>query len=65
MAEGAGLLNRFTAKSRNGGSNPPLSAIFSISILRRFLLQMTLLIASIPLGWFRFQNYPPERRFLL
>ena len=28
MAEGAGLLNRFTVKSRNGGSNPPLSAIF-------------------------------------
>ena len=28
MAEGAGLLNRFTVKSRNGGSNPPLSASF-------------------------------------
>ena len=28
MAEGAGLLNRFTVKSRNGGSNPPLSATF-------------------------------------
>ena len=29
MAEGAGLLNRYTAKSRIGGSNPPLSANFS------------------------------------
>ena len=28
VAEGAGLLNRYTAKSRIGGSNPPLSAIF-------------------------------------
>ena len=28
MAEGAGLLNRYTVKSRIGGSNPPLSAIF-------------------------------------
>ena len=26
MAEGAGLLNRYTVKSRIGGSNPPLSA---------------------------------------
>jgi hypothetical protein len=26
VAEGAGLLNRYTAKSRIGGSNPPLSA---------------------------------------
>ena len=28
MAEGDGLLNRYTVKSRIGGSNPPLSAIF-------------------------------------
>ena len=28
MAEGAGLLNRYTVKSRIGGSNPPLSASF-------------------------------------
>ena len=28
MAEGGGLLNRYTVKSRIGGSNPPLSAIF-------------------------------------
>jgi hypothetical protein len=27
VAEGAGLLNRYTVKSRIGGSNPPLSAI--------------------------------------
>src|SRR5262245_47956073 len=27
-AEGGGLLNRYTAKSRIGGSNPPLSARF-------------------------------------
>jgi hypothetical protein len=27
VAEGDGLLNRYTAKSRIGGSNPPLSAI--------------------------------------
>ena len=29
VAEGDGLLNRYTAKSRIGGSNPPLSAIFA------------------------------------
>ena len=28
MAESGGLLNRYTVKSRIGGSNPPLSAIF-------------------------------------
>lgn len=28
MAEGAGLLNRYTALNRIGGSNPPLSARF-------------------------------------
>jgi hypothetical protein len=28
VAEGGGLLNRYTVKSRIGGSNPPLSAIF-------------------------------------
>jgi hypothetical protein len=27
VAEGGGLLNRYTVKSRIGGSNPPLSAI--------------------------------------
>ena len=27
MAEGGGLLNRYTVKSCIGGSNPPLSAI--------------------------------------
>ena len=27
VAEGDGLLNRYTVKSRIGGSNPPLSAI--------------------------------------
>ncbi len=26
MAEGGGLLNRYTANTRIGGSNPPLSA---------------------------------------
>ena len=34
MAEGAGLLNRYTVKSRIGGSNPPLSAIFYKGIVR-------------------------------
>ncbi len=29
MAEGGGLLNRYTVKSRIGGSNPPLSASFN------------------------------------
>ena len=33
VAEGAGLLNRYTVKSRIGGSNPPLSAIFYKGIL--------------------------------
>jgi hypothetical protein len=33
VAEGDGLLNRYTAKSRIGGSNPPLSAIFYKGIL--------------------------------
>ncbi len=35
MAEGGGLLNRYTVKSRIGGSNPPLSATF-FHILRRW-----------------------------
>ena len=30
VAEGGGLLNRYTAKSRIGGSNPPLSAISAV-----------------------------------
>ena len=30
MAEGGGLLNRCTVKSRTGGSNPPLSAILRL-----------------------------------
>ena len=30
VAEGDGLLNRYTVKSRIGGSNPPLSASFSL-----------------------------------
>ena len=35
MAEGGGLLNRYTIKSRIGGSNPPLSAsLISIYPLR-------------------------------
>ena len=64
MAEGAGLLNRFTVKSRNGGSNPPLSASFFIpdtlipdtcnQVLRDFLLLMTLLV--LPLT----HAFPPE-----
>ena len=29
VAEGDGLLNRYTVKSRIGGSNPPLSATFT------------------------------------
>ncbi len=33
VAEGGGLLNRYTVKSRIGGSNPPLSAIFYKGIL--------------------------------
>ena len=33
MAEGGGLLNRCTVKSRTGGSNPPLSAIIPIRLL--------------------------------
>ncbi len=32
MAEGDGLLNRYTVKSRIGGSNPPLSAIFNLRV---------------------------------
>lgn len=32
MAEGDGLLNRYTVKSRIGGSNPPLSASFPSSL---------------------------------
>ena len=50
MAEGAGLLNRCTVKSRTGGSNPPLSATFIstskyglfylIPIFRRFRVRI-------------------------
>ena len=40
MAEGGGLLNRYTAKSRIGGSNPPLSATLDFShCLKGFLLE--------------------------
>ena len=36
MAEGGGLLNRYTVKSCIGGSNPPLSAMsIKISMLYR------------------------------
>ena len=35
VAEGAGLLNRYTVKSRIGGSNPPLSAtLISLGFVR-------------------------------
>ena len=34
VAEGGGLLNRCTVKSRTGGSNPPLSAIFHSNLNR-------------------------------
>src|SRR6266705_2169218 len=38
VAEGGGLLNRYTVKSRIGGSNPPLSASFAKPlILQRFV----------------------------
>ena len=34
VAEGGGLLNRYTVKSRIGGSNPPLSAnLFNLLII--------------------------------
>ena len=33
VAEGGGLLNRYTVKSRIGGSNPPLSASLYKGIL--------------------------------
>src|SRR5438874_6861301 len=32
VAEGGGLLNRYTVKSRIGGSNPPLSASSSVRL---------------------------------
>ena len=35
VAEGGGLLNRCTVKSRTGGSNPPLSAIFYKGFVRQ------------------------------
>src|ERR1051325_4172185 len=34
VAEGGGLLNRCTVKSRTGGSNPPLSAILTFRDLQ-------------------------------
>ena len=45
MAEGDGLLNRYTVKSRIGGSNPPLSAIFNFSQGRDKVGQSCSLIA--------------------
>jgi hypothetical protein len=37
VAEGGGLLNRYTVKSCIGGSNPPLSAISSyLPFIHRF-----------------------------
>ena len=38
MAEGGGLLNRYTVKSCIGGSNPPLSASRFKFILHKHLL---------------------------
>ena len=38
MAEGGGLLNRYTVKSRIGGSNPPLSATSTKSLILKNLL---------------------------
>ena len=43
MAEGAGLLNRYTVKSRIGGSNPPLSATL---IFNGFMVFMGLVATS-------------------
>ena len=37
MAEGGGLLNRYTVKSCIGGSNPPLSASKSLLINNLYL----------------------------
>jgi hypothetical protein len=40
VAEGDGLLNRYTVKSRIGGSNPPLSASFSCNLLDFQMLRL-------------------------
>ena len=44
MAEGGGLLNRYTVKSRIGGSNPPLSAILLYNLFILNYLSYTVLI---------------------
>jgi len=39
VAEGGGLLNRCTVKSRTGGSNPPLSASLSFTPVKPMVLR--------------------------
>ena len=48
MAEGAGLLNRYTAKSRIGGSNPPLSATLILKGFVGFRSKWQHLVATNP-----------------
>src|ERR1035437_892579 len=41
VAEGGGLLNRYTVKSRIGGSNPPLSAKLHLDQLKQGVLRFS------------------------
>jgi CubicO group peptidase (beta-lactamase class C family) len=50
VAEGGGLLNRCTVKSRTGGSNPPLSAI-KLGIHPAIIMKLTSLLLVLPLGF--------------
>ena len=50
MAEGDGLLNRYTVKSRIGGSNPPLSAIFSLQFIKTQKIPIKMELASLMLA---------------
>ena len=46
VAEGGGLLNRCTVKSRTGGSNPPLSAILLIVIVLVLVVVLEVLFTA-------------------
>jgi hypothetical protein len=50
VAEGGGLLNRYTVKSRIGGSNPPLSASFISAARFHVIGQNTLLTHAFALA---------------
>ena len=62
MAEGGGLLNRCTVKSRTGGSNPPLSAILALPSKRATIPKFSAKVQRL-IG--RFENLLQQTQILL